>query len=56
MQEKALKAIMRQISPIVVIIGTKEGKSILFILLARYFSELIVIMVLLVLLRNNIKN
>jgi superfamily II DNA helicase RecQ len=55
-QKKALKAIMRQTSSIVVIMGTKEGKSMLFILLARYSSGLIVIMMPLVLLRNNIKN
>jgi superfamily II DNA helicase RecQ len=56
MQKKALKAIMRQTSLIVVIISTEGGKSMLFMLPARYSSELIVIMVPLMLLRNNIKN
>jgi superfamily II DNA helicase RecQ len=47
---------MWQTTPIVVIMGIGEGKSMLFMLLARYSSELTVVIVSLVSLRNDIKN
>ena len=38
-----------------VVIGTKAGKSILFILLALYFIEITIIVIPLILLRGDIK-
>ena len=50
-----IKAIMRQKSPIIVVISTGVGKSILFILLASCFIKVIVVVILLILLRGDIK-
>ena len=46
---------MQQKSPVIVVIGTGMGKSILFILLALYFIGVIVVVILLILLRGDIK-
>jgi superfamily II DNA helicase RecQ len=55
-QEAALQAIMWQATPIVVIMGTGGGKSMLFMLPARCSSGLTVVIVPLVSLRNDIKD
>jgi hypothetical protein len=54
-QEAALRAIMRQESPVVVVMGTGGGKSMLFMLPARCSSEMTVVVVPLLSLRNDIK-
>lgn len=55
-QEPALRAIMRQESPVVVVMGTGGGKSMLFMLPARCSRGLTVVVVPLVSLRNDIKD
>ena len=55
-QEPALRAIMNQESPIVAVIGTGGGKSMLFMLLVRCSDGLTVVVVLLVSLRSDIKD
>ena len=47
---------MRQESPVVVVMGTGSGKSMLFLLLARYSAGLTVVVVPLVSLRSDIKD
>ncbi|KAK4170629.1 hypothetical protein QBC36DRAFT_226075, partial [Triangularia setosa] len=55
-QEPALQAIMKQESPVVVVMGTGGGKSMLFMLPARCSSGLTVVVVPLVSLRSDIKD
>ena len=50
-----IKAIIQQKSPVVVVIGTGVGKSILFILLTLYFTKVTVIVIPLISLRGDIK-
>jgi superfamily II DNA helicase RecQ len=56
MQQPAIKAIMQQENPVVVIIGTGAGKSIAFMLLAACLTRVTIIVVLLVSLRGNLKD
>ena len=51
----AIKVIIQQKSPVVVVMGTSTGKSILFILLALYFTGVTVVVIPLILLRGDIK-
>ena len=51
----AIEAIIRQKSLVIVVIGTGAGKSILFILPASYSTGVIVVVVLLISLRGDIK-
>ena len=55
-QESALQAIMRQKSPVVVIMGTGGGKSVLFMLPARSSTGLTIVVVPLVSLREDLKD
>ena len=50
-----IEAIIWQKSLVIVVIGTRVGKSILFILLASYSIGVTVVVVLLILLRGDIK-
>jgi superfamily II DNA helicase RecQ len=56
MQEGVLRAIMAQKSPVVVIIGIGSGKSILFILPSQYSIGLTIVVVLLILLRKDLRD
>ena len=51
----AIKAIMWQKSPVIVVMGTGIGKSILFILPVLYFIGVTVVVIPLILLRGDIK-
>ena len=51
----AIEVIMRQKSPVIVVIGTRAGKSILFILPASCSTGVIVVVILLISLRGDIK-
>jgi superfamily II DNA helicase RecQ len=54
-QKPAIQAIMQHKSPVVAIISTGAGKSVLFMLPASVSSKVTIIVVLLVALRFNIK-
>jgi superfamily II DNA helicase RecQ len=54
-QEEALAAIMRQESPVVVVMGTGGGKSMMFMLPARCSSGMTIVVVPLVSLRGNMR-
>jgi superfamily II DNA helicase RecQ len=54
-QKPAIQAIMQHKSPVVVIIGTGAGKSMLFMLLASVSSGVTVVVVPLVALRGDMK-
>ncbi|KAK4456363.1 hypothetical protein QBC42DRAFT_191218, partial [Cladorrhinum samala] len=55
-QEPALQVIIKQESPVIVVIGTGGGKNILFILPAQCLGGLTVVVVPLVSLRSDIKD
>jgi superfamily II DNA helicase RecQ len=55
-QQAVMQAIMQQKSPIIVIISTGAGKSMLFTLPASCLTGLTVVVVLLVSLRGDMKN
>ena len=55
-QRPALEAIMRQRSPVVAIMGTGGGKSVLFMLLAACSTGLMVVVVPLISLRGDMKD
>jgi len=50
-----IEVIMRQKSLVIVVMGTGAGKSILFILPVLYSTGVIVVVILLILLRGDIK-
>ena len=54
-QERALRAIMQQQTPVVVIMGTGAGKSVLFMLPARCSEGVTIVITPLVALRGNMK-